>query len=87
MYNANVSWEALRDNMNILLHSGLVTENGLKNRRSYDITSKGREIVLSYQKIIESFAKTDQTTGTEASVFEIPAEQLSLEQDRSEEKK
>jgi predicted transcriptional regulator len=52
MYNANVSWEAMQDNLKILCLAGLVSAFGSKNRRKYEITQKGERLVLSYEEII-----------------------------------
>ena len=52
MYNANVSWEALQENLKILTLAGLVASFGTKNRRKYEITPKGERLVLSYEEII-----------------------------------
>jgi predicted transcriptional regulator len=52
MYNANVSWEAMQDNLKILGLAGLVSADGSKNRRKYQITPKGERLVASYEEII-----------------------------------
>ena len=52
MYNANVSWEAMQDNLRILTLAGLVIAFGSKNRRKYEITAKGERLVVSYEEII-----------------------------------
>ena len=54
MYNANVSWAAMQNNLKILLLSGLVSELGNKNRKKYLITEKGKRLVASYEDIIGS---------------------------------
>lgn len=54
MYNANVSWEAMQDNMKILSLAGLIFSYGNKNRRKYEITPKGERLVASYEEIIGS---------------------------------
>lgn len=65
MYNANVSWEALQDNLKILCLAGLVSSYGNKNRRKYVITPKGERLVISYEEIIgtiTSFMNESQQT-------------------------
>ncbi len=52
MYKANVSWEAMQDNLKILTLAGLVVTYGSKNRRKYEITPKGERLVFSYEEII-----------------------------------
>jgi len=52
MYNANVSWEAMQDNLKILNMGGLIVEFGNKNRKKYAITPKGERLVASYEEII-----------------------------------
>jgi predicted transcriptional regulator len=52
MYNANVSWEAMQENLKVLTLAGLVTSFGNKNRRKYEITPKGERLVASYEEII-----------------------------------
>ena len=54
MYNANVSWEAMQNNLKILVLAGLVFEFGNKNRKKYMVTEKGGRLVASYQEIIGS---------------------------------
>jgi len=54
MYNANVSWEAMQDNLKILVLAGLVFEFGNKNRKKYIVTEKGKRLVISYEEIIGS---------------------------------
>ncbi len=52
MYGANVSWEAMQENLKILELAGLVFSYGNKNRRKYQITPKGERLVSSYEEII-----------------------------------
>ena len=52
MYKANVSWEALQDDLKILEMAGLVLTYGNKNRKRYEITPKGERLVASYEEII-----------------------------------
>jgi predicted transcriptional regulator len=52
MYNANVSWEAMQNNLKVLSLAGLVSEYGTKNRKKYQITPKGERLVASYEEII-----------------------------------
>jgi len=52
MYNANVSWEAMQDNLKVLGLASLVSSDGSKNRRKYQITPKGERLVASYEEII-----------------------------------
>jgi len=57
MYNANVSWEAMQDNLKVLTLAGLITSYGNKNRRKYEITAKGERLVISYEEIIGSMTE------------------------------
>ena len=52
MYNANISWEALQDDLNILCLASLVSASGTKNRRKYQLTPKGERLVASYEEIV-----------------------------------
>jgi len=52
MYNANVSWEAMQDNLRVLNMAGLIIAYGNKNRKKYAITPKGEQLVVSYEEII-----------------------------------
>jgi predicted transcriptional regulator len=52
MYGANVSWEAMQENLKILHLAGLVSEFGNKTRKKYEITPKGERLVASYEEII-----------------------------------
>ena len=52
MYNANVSWEAMQDNLRVLNMAGLIIAYGNKNRKKYAITPKGERLVVSYEEII-----------------------------------
>ncbi|HYB03348.1 MAG TPA: winged helix-turn-helix domain-containing protein [Nitrososphaerales archaeon] len=52
MYNANVSREAMQDNLRVLNMAGLIIAYGNKNRKKYAITPKGEQLVVSYEEII-----------------------------------
>jgi len=67
MYNANVSWEAMQDNLKILVLADLVFEFGNKNRKKYLITDRGKRLVASYEDIIGSITNfITQKTNDEA---------------------
>ena len=54
MYNTNISWASMQNNVKILVLADLVIEFGNKNRKKYLITMKGERLVASYEEIIGS---------------------------------
>lgn len=54
MYKANLSWIALQSNLKSLVTSGFLREESLGNRKRYEITQRGYEILSSFQKVLEA---------------------------------
>jgi len=54
MYKANLSWLALLEHLNKLTKSGFLREEEHANRRVYELTSKGLEVLQSYQKVVSA---------------------------------
>ena len=54
MYKANLSWIALQSNLKSLVGSGFLREEELGNRKRYELTQRGHEILGSFQKVLEA---------------------------------
>ena len=52
MYRANLSWTVLQAQLKIFLNNGLLKLVKTGSRRRYEITDRGREMILSYEKLI-----------------------------------
>ena len=48
MYACNLSWNSIKDTLDLLASKGYVDEIKKKNRKRYFITSKGREVLRYY---------------------------------------
>jgi predicted transcriptional regulator len=53
MYKANISWVALQTHLTRLLDRGLCVWAAAGERRRYELTAKGANMVYSYGKILE----------------------------------
>jgi predicted transcriptional regulator len=53
MYRANISWVALQTHLTRLLERGLCVWVADGERRRYELTAKGANMVYSYGKILE----------------------------------
>jgi predicted transcriptional regulator len=53
MYKANLSWNVLQSQLRAFLETGLLKVEQYGSRRMYQITQKGAETVLSYQKVVD----------------------------------
>ncbi len=51
MYRANLSWNVLQNQLRFFLESGMVQVEEYGNRRRYNVTAKGNETLLSYEKL------------------------------------
>ncbi len=54
MYKANLSWVALLGHLKSLTSSGLLTEVEYANRKVYEISPRGLELLRNYQKIVSA---------------------------------
>jgi len=54
MYKANLSWIALQTNLKSLVTSSLLREEDLGNRKRYELTQRGYEILGTFQKVAEA---------------------------------
>jgi predicted transcriptional regulator len=67
MYKANLSWVALQTHLTQLLERGLLKWATDGNRKKYELTIKGANVMYSYVKILEEIGEdtTDyMTVGT-----------------------
>ena len=62
MYRANLSWIALQTHLKQLLERGLLRWVADGNRKRYELTTKGANVMYSYIKILEE-------TGEETSEY------------------
>jgi predicted transcriptional regulator len=53
MYKANLSWNVLQSQLRAFLDAGLLNVEQYGSRRMYQVTQKGAEMVLSYQKVVD----------------------------------
>ena len=54
MYKANLSWVALQANLKTLVTGSFLREEDLGNRKRYEVTQKGFEILRAFQKVVET---------------------------------
>lgn len=57
MYKANLSWVALQTHLTQLLERGLLKWVADGNRKRYEITMKGANVMYSYVKILEEIGE------------------------------
>jgi predicted transcriptional regulator len=57
MYRANLSWNVLQAQLKSFLESGMLEVETYGSRRRYLITSKGSEMVDSYQKVVKEILR------------------------------
>jgi len=50
MYKCNLSWMPLKEIMNSLLEQDLIRVREIGNRRIYEITEKGRDVLRYFEK-------------------------------------
>jgi predicted transcriptional regulator len=58
MYKANLSWEVLQEIFETLIKNGFITEGINRNHNQYNLTAKGQNALLYYQKSIDGLQKT-----------------------------
>lgn len=54
MYRANLAWVALQSSLVSLVETRLLQRVNMGSKRSYQLTLKGREILLSFNQILET---------------------------------
>ena len=54
MYKANLSWIALQSNLRSLVKSTFLKEEDLGNRKRYEMTQKGIELLSTFQKVVDA---------------------------------
>jgi predicted transcriptional regulator len=54
MYRANLAWVALQSSLGSLVGLGLLQRGTTGAKRSYQLTSKGREILATFNQILET---------------------------------
>jgi len=57
MYKANLSWVALQTHLTQLLERGLLRWAADGNRKRYEMTTKGANVMYSYIKILEEIGE------------------------------
>jgi predicted transcriptional regulator len=57
MYRANLSWNVLQVQLRSFLETGMLEVQTYGSRRRYLITSKGSEMVDSYQKVVKEILR------------------------------
>lgn len=54
MYRANLAWVALQSSLVSLVGTGLLQRVTVGSKRSYQLTLKGREILATFNQILET---------------------------------
>ena len=58
MYKANLSWIALQENLKALVAKSFLREENLGQRRRYELTQRGFEILRTFRTVLESMSGT-----------------------------
>jgi len=58
MYKANLSWIALQENLKALVAKSFLREENLGQRRRYELTQRGFEILRIFRTVLESMSGT-----------------------------
>ena len=54
MYKANLSWIALQANLKSLVKGTFLREEDLGNRKRYELTQRGFDVLSTFQKVVEA---------------------------------
>jgi predicted transcriptional regulator len=54
MYKANLSWMALQENLKALVGRSFLREENTGQRRRYELTQSGYELLHTFQRVLES---------------------------------
>ena len=54
MYKANLSWIALQANLKSLVTGTFLREEDLGNRKRYELTQRGFDVLSTFQKVVEA---------------------------------
>jgi predicted transcriptional regulator len=54
MYKANLSWLALQENLKTLVSRSFLREEVMGQRRRYELTQSGYEILRTFQRVLET---------------------------------
>lgn len=54
MYRANLAWVALQESLGALVGNGLLERVLTRGRRSYQLTTKGINILVSFNQVVET---------------------------------
>ncbi|MEM3386899.1 MAG: winged helix-turn-helix domain-containing protein [Nitrososphaerales archaeon] len=57
MYKANISWAILQTHLRSLVENGFLAEFEFGNRRRYELTQKGFNILRAYLNILEQISE------------------------------
>ncbi len=58
MYKANLSWMALQETLKSLVARSFVREENLGQRRRYELTQSGFDILRTFQRVLETMGAT-----------------------------
>ncbi len=61
MYKANLSWVALLGHLKSLIESGFLREVEYGNRKKYEITQRGSELLDNYQRVVSAVRELPPT--------------------------
>ena len=61
MYKANLSWNLLSQHLKDLVEHGVLLENNVKTRSTYQLTERGISILRSYRLVVEEVKAADQS--------------------------
>jgi len=57
MYKANLSWIALQANLKSLVGKVFLREEDLGNRKRYELTQRGYEVLTTFERVVESMGQ------------------------------
>ena len=61
MYKANLSWNLVTQHLKSLVGIGVLLENKIKNKCTYQLTERGFSVLRSYRLVVEDFNAADQS--------------------------
>jgi len=63
MYRANLAWVSLQGSLLALVKSGLLERAVQGSKRTYQLTSRGTNILMSFRQILDAVAAPDAKVG------------------------
>ena len=61
MYKANLSWNLVTQHLGVLVGLGVLLENKIKNKYTYQLTERGISVLRSYRLVVEKVNAADQS--------------------------